>query len=396
MTAGPASAEKTSNTGVGAGVAAASDGPAASALPPPGGTGGRSPSIAGWGGVQVVACAEPRRATLPPRPPPAIMLAARLARPSALAPARRAAVPRRMAVRVRGAASADVDGAMLEPSLANNPLVRVVGLAAAAAGTAAASAAASPAVGAVAAHLLSFAFSFGAQFYTTFFLGIAMFKNLPRQSKMGGVCVCVWWWWGDVGEKRRFLARPWPRTPAAAAPPAAAPPTRRPHARPHPISAAFGRLQAKLFPLYFSTLTAAHVLMLATLALGPGLAQPQAVTLGVGLAATLANLLIVEPASTRSMFKRYALEGEGAAVRDEAAVAALVSAGRRAGGGAAAAAAPAPSTLHPRHPPQKKEFGKLHGLSSTLNLASLVCAVSHGVWLARALALPAGALLAIA
>jgi hypothetical protein len=45
--------------------------------------------------------------------------------------------------------------------------------------------------------------------------------------------------------------------------------------------------------------------------------------------------------------------------------------------------------------PQKKEFGKLHGLSSTLNLASLVCAVSHGVWLARALALPAGALLAL-
>lgn len=156
---------------------------------------------------------------------------------------------------------------------------------------------------------------------------------------------------------------------------------------------AFGKLQAKLFPLYFSTLTAASVVQLATLALGPGLARAQATTLGVGLAATLANLLIVEPASTRSMFKRYALENEGAALRDEAAVAALVSRARRGGGGRAV---PAPAADAPPPPlPQKKEFGKLHGLSSTLNLASLVCAVSHGVWLARALALPAGALLAL-
>jgi hypothetical protein len=100
-------------------------------------------------------------------------------------------------------------------------------------------------------------------------------------------------------------------------------------------------------------LAATSVLQAASLALGPGLARPQALTLGVGLAATLANLLIVEPASTRSMFERYELEGMGAAGRDEARVAAL-----------------------------RKEFGKLHGLSSMLNLVAVVTAIAHGAWLA--------------
>ena len=122
---------------------------------------------------------------------------------------------------------------------------------------------------------------------------------------------------------------------------------------PLPFPPVFGRLQAKLFPIYFTLLAATSVLQAATLALGPGLARPQAVTLGVGLAATLLNLVVVEPASTRSMFERYELESLGAAARDEARVAAL-----------------------------RKEFGKLHGLSSLLNLAAVVTAVAHGAWLA--------------
>lgn len=110
-------------------------------------------------------------------------------------------------------------------------------------------------------------------------------------------------------------------------------------------------------------LAASFIVQLATLAFGPGLAKTQAVSLGVGLAAVVANLLIVEPASTASMFKRYALEN--APTRDEAQVTAL-----------------------------KKEFGKLHGLSSLLNLASLVVAVNHGVWLASGASLaPVGEVL---
>lgn len=38
----------------------------------------------------------------------------------------------------------------------------------------------------------------------------------------------------------------------------------------------------------------------------------------------------------------------------------------------------------------RSDFGKLHGLSSTLNLAALVTAVSHGWWLASRMVLAAG------
>ena len=38
----------------------------------------------------------------------------------------------------------------------------------------------------------------------------------------------------------------------------------------------------------------------------------------------------------------------------------------------------------------RSEFGKLHGLSSTLNLAAVVTAVSHGWWLASRMVLATG------
>lgn len=234
---------------------------------------------------------------------------ARTSRPSITA--RVAPARLRRATRIAPAAASvdDVTGDMLYPSIWNTPAARLVTVGAGAVITAAATAAASPALGPAALHVMSWATGLGTMLYTTFFLGIAMFKNLPRQV--------------------------------------------------------FGKLQAKLFPIYFSVLAASFVVQLATLALGPGLAQPQAITLGVGLATTVANLLVVEPASTASMFKRYALESVGAAARDDAEVKRL-----------------------------KQEFGKLHGLSSLLNLASLVCAVSHGVWLASGASLaPVGEVL---
>jgi hypothetical protein len=191
------------------------------------------------------------------------------------------------------------------PSVFNRPEVRAAALAVAAALSAGSSLAGGPGA-ATAVHVLAWAAQFGTAVYTTFFAGILMFKNLPRQV--------------------------------------------------------FGRLQSHLFPAYFSILAASIVVQAATLWLSPGigLARPQAITLGVGLAATLANLLAAEPAATASMFKRYALEN-AAGARDEAQISLL-----------------------------KKEFGKLHGLSSLFNLIALIACVSHGIWLAGLVSLPAG------
>ena len=101
----------------------------------------------------------------------------------------------RRATRIAPAASAaaaadDVSGDMLSPSIWNTPAARLVTVGAGAVITAAASAAASPALGPAAMHVMSWATGLGTMLYTTFFLGIAMFKNLPRQGE-GVVCgVC--------------------------------------------------------------------------------------------------------------------------------------------------------------------------------------------------------------
>lgn len=195
---------------------------------------------------------------------------------------------------------------MLTPSAFNKTSVRLAGLGLAVL-LSAGSSLGGGAAGATAAHLLAHGVQLGTTIYTTFFAGILMFKNLPRQT--------------------------------------------------------FGRLQSHLFPAYFCILAATIIIQAATLYLSPaGLARPQAINLGVGLVATLANLVWAEPAATESMFKRYALENVApGAGRDEAAIGAL-----------------------------KKEFGKLHGLSSLFNLVALIACVSHGVWLAGLVSLPAG------
>lgn len=64
----------------------------------------------------------------------------------------------------------------------------------------------------------------------------------------------------------------------------------------------------------------------------------------------LANWLVVEPGATKIMLERYKLENSPN--RDAAEIKRLY-----------------------------KQFGKLHGLSSTLNLGSLVAAFVHGWWL---------------
>ena len=69
---------------------------------------------------------------------------------------------------------------------------------------------------------------------------------------------------------------------------------------------------------------------------------------------TLANWLVIEPASTRIMFERY--NKENSPTRDSAEIKQLY-----------------------------KQFSKLHGISSSLNLVALVGAFAHAWWLASRL-----------
>lgn len=143
-------------------------------------------------------------------------------------------------------------------------------------------------------HLTTFGAWLGANIWTTFFAGITMFKNMPRQQ--------------------------------------------------------FGRLQAKLFPLYFQLGTGCTMAMALT-ASRLGISVVPSL---VSLFATLANLLILEPTTTANMFERYDRENQG--LKDE-----------------------------DRDKALKANFGKLHGLSSLANLVALVALIAHGTSLAARL-----------
>ncbi|EFN53418.1 hypothetical protein CHLNCDRAFT_136618 [Chlorella variabilis] len=118
----------------------------------------------------------------------------------------------------------------------------------------------------------------------------------------------------------------------------------------------FGRLQARLFPKYFALSAACTAIQLGVL-LFAAAAPPakQLVLVGLGLATSLLSLLVVEPITTKVMFQRYELES-AAGPRDEAAITAL-----------------------------KKSFGNWHGISSLINLGTLITAIGHGWWLASKL-----------
>lgn len=136
----------------------------------------------------------------------------------------------------------------------------------------------------------------------------------------------------------------------------------------------FGKLQSKLFPLYFRLHAVSLVVMLGTIRpLFSAAAMPVVAPLvgsAIGLATTMINLLYLEPTSTKVMLqrcacrrqcshrracsvstraerrRRYKLEDEGKRDTDEYKAAA-------------------------------KRFGPLHGLSSLVNLTTLLCAVAH-------------------
>jgi len=100
-------------------------------------------------------------------------------------------------------------------------------------------------------HVSAFGIWLGTMIWNTFFVGLTMFKNMPRQT--------------------------------------------------------FGRVQAKLFPAYFGLTTGANVIVLGSLLLAgavPTLSQPT-VVLGVALVFSLVNWLAIEPIATKLMFQRY-------------------------------------------------------------------------------------------
>ncbi|GMH37482.1 hypothetical protein BSKO_05355 [Bryopsis sp. KO-2023] len=140
----------------------------------------------------------------------------------------------------------DVEGEIVKPSLANNPVVRSLALAVVilAAGR---STTLLSQKWAIFTHVIAFGAWFGASLWVSLIGGLTMFKNMPRQM--------------------------------------------------------FGRVQAKLFPKYFflaSTMTGVMLLTPITAA------KPYAVI--IALISSLVNWLLVEPRATKVMFERYELE----------------------------------------------------------------------------------------
>jgi hypothetical protein len=126
----------------------------------------------------------------------------------------------------------------------------------------------------------------------------------------------------------------------------------------------FGRLQSHLFPKYFQLSAVTILTSLVTLrsfSAGVVIAKPIYITLAVSLVATLLNLLWLEPCATKVMFARYKMENLQAADKKEE-----------------------PGT-DGEISKLKKEFGKLHGISSAINLVALCGSVSHAFWLAAKL-----------
>lgn len=156
---------------------------------------------------------------------------------------------------------------MLEPSLANNPLVRVASIVGITAVSAKAGGALLSAKILAFVHLMAFGTWFGTLAWTSTVFGIVAFRNLPRQT--------------------------------------------------------FGKLQSKLFPKYFTVTGAMPLLMIGLMYAMSG-GEPvmhEIKLLAIAAFTAIVNLGLAEPKATEVMFERYALEN--AAERDEARITAL-------------------------------------------------------------------------
>ena len=163
----------------------------------------------------------------------------------------------------------DVQGDMLEPSLANNPVVRVASIVAITALSAKAGGVLLSTKLLAFAHMMAFGMWFGTLGWTSTVFGIVAFRNLPRQT--------------------------------------------------------FGKLQSKLFPKYFAVTGAMPLLLIGTLysLSGGAPVMHEIKLLGIAALTAFANIAVAEPKATEVMFERYALENEPASERDEARISAL-------------------------------------------------------------------------
>ncbi|GIL87868.1 hypothetical protein Vretifemale_15854 [Volvox reticuliferus] len=173
----------------------------------------------------------------------------------AVAPAAAATQPSAAPADAAPKVNENFTGEMLKPSIFNTPFVSAASVLAAVTAVAGSTLLLPNTFGAF-LHVTSYAVLLGTQLWNTFFVGITMFKNLPRQT--------------------------------------------------------FGKVQAKLFPQYFALTTGANLLALVTLALAGATATSAGVralvALGVSLVGLLVNWLAVEPICTDLMFQRYDIE----------------------------------------------------------------------------------------
>lgn len=167
-------------------------------------------------------------------------------------------------------------------------------------------------------YLLSFATAWGTSLWVTFIGGIIMFKHLPRHQ--------------------------------------------------------FGNLQSKMFPAYFSIVAVCAAICLS----GFGMLHPwkassftektQIVCLAISLIFTLANILVFEPLTIKTMRERHKLEREES-IGDEVGLSKNREVAKR----------------NPRLAKINKKFGMVHGLSSLANLFSFGGFAIHSWYLASKL-----------
>ncbi|GBF99577.1 hypothetical protein Rsub_12202 [Raphidocelis subcapitata] len=182
--------------------------------------------------------------------------------------ARPASAMRRRSVEARAAAAAaggggDVQGAMLQPSAANTPVVRALTVVAAVVAVSGGTTLLSN-VGAAFVHVLAYGTLLGTIVFNTFVVGLTMFKNMPRQT--------------------------------------------------------FGKVQSKMFPQYFALTTGAALVLLAAHALAPTglvLSAPGVNALVAVVALSAVNWLAIEPYVTGMMFARYDIENKPVKTADD-------------------------------------------------------------------------------
>ena len=203
----------------------------------------------------------------------------------------------------------DVTGPLFEKSASDNKVVQVLAPLAAI-GLVSFGTGFFPPSFAAFAHLTAFATNFGTIIWNTFFVGLTMFKVLA-----------------GMGQRQ-----------------------------------AFGKVQSKLFPAYFSLTTGCLAVMLATSVMAASITDTKVIALlSISLALSLVNWLGIEPIATKLMFERYDLESLPFAEKTEEVKAKI-------------------GVLY-------KSFGKFHGISSLINLLITCFAFAHGWFLSGRLAL---------